>query len=31
MELEQKTINIDFILNRCYRTDAKTLMFSHAL
>lgn len=29
--IEQKVINVDFILNRCYRTDPRTLMFSHAI
>ncbi len=24
-------VNPDFLLNKCYRTDPKTLMFSHAI
>ncbi len=28
---ENKIIDVDFILNRCYRTDPRTLMFSHAI
>lgn len=28
---EQKVVDVDFILNRCYRTDPRTLMFSHAI
>jgi len=29
--IEQKVIDVDFILNRCYRTDPRTLMFAHAI
>jgi len=29
--IEQKVVNVDFILNRCYRTDPRTLMFAHAI
>ncbi len=29
--IEQKVINVDFILNRCYRTDPRTLMFAHSI
>jgi len=29
--IEHKVINVDFILNRCYRTDPRTLMFAHAI
>jgi len=28
---EKRVVDVDFILNRCYRTDPKTLMFSHAI
>ncbi|WP_066351138.1 DEAD/DEAH box helicase [Aliarcobacter skirrowii] len=28
-DLNKKIVNIDFILNRCYRTDPRTLMFAH--
>lgn len=28
---EKRVIDVDFILNRCYRTDPRTLMFSHAI
>jgi len=30
-DIEQRVIDVDFILNRCYRTDPRTLMFSHAI
>lgn len=29
--VEDVELNVDFILNRCYRTDPRTLMFSHAI
>lgn len=29
--IKKKVENVDFILNRCYRTDSKTLMFSQAI
>lgn len=30
-EIEKRIVNADFILNRCYRTDPRTLMFAHSL
>jgi superfamily I DNA and RNA helicase len=29
--IEKRVINVDFILNKCYRTDPKILMFAHAI
>jgi superfamily I DNA and RNA helicase len=29
--IEDRVVNVDFILNKCYRTDPRTLMFSHAI
>jgi len=29
--IEKKVENVDFMLNRCYRTDPRTLMFAHAV
>lgn len=29
-EIEKKTVDADFVLNRCYRTDPRTLMFAQA-
>lgn len=30
-EIEKRIVNADFVLNRCYRTDPRTLMFAQAL
>ncbi|MCI5144888.1 MAG: ATP-dependent helicase [Candidatus Electrothrix sp. AR3] len=30
-QIEEKIVNADFLLNRCYRTDPRTLMFAQAL
>lgn len=29
--IEQRVANVDFILNKCYRTDPKILMFAHSI
>ena len=29
--IEERVTNVDFILNRCYRTDPRTLMFAHGI
>ncbi len=29
--IEERVIDVDFILNKCYRTDPRILMFSHAI
>lgn len=31
VNIEEKVIDVDFVLNKCYRTEPKTLMFAHAL
>lgn len=30
-DFEKRVVDVDFILNKCYRTDPKTLMFAHAI
>ena len=29
--IEQRVANVDFVLNKCYRTDPKILMFAHSI
>jgi len=29
--IEDRVANVDFVLNRCYRTDPRTLMFAHSI
>jgi superfamily I DNA and RNA helicase len=29
--IEEKVMEVDFVLNRCYRTDPRTLMFAHSI
>ncbi|MGL4865317.1 MAG: DEAD/DEAH box helicase [Cetobacterium sp.] len=31
VKIDYETVDVDFLLNKCYRTDPKTLMFAHAL
>ena len=28
---EASTVEVDYLLNKCYRTDPRTLLFAHAL
>ncbi|MFK5976707.1 MAG: ATP-binding domain-containing protein [Sulfurovum sp.] len=30
-DIEQRIINVDFVLNKCYRTDPRILMFAHSI
>jgi len=29
--VDKSVLNVDIVLNRCYRTDPRTLMFAHAI
>ena len=31
VNIEDRVANVDFVLNRCYRTDPRTLMFAHSI
>jgi superfamily I DNA and RNA helicase len=30
-DIEQRVVDVDFVLNKCYRTDPKILMFAHSV
>ncbi len=30
-DIEQRVVDVDFVLNKCYRTDPKILMFAHSI
>lgn len=30
-DIEKKVVDVDFVLNKCYRTEPKTLMFAHSI